>query len=702
MTIRSITRQASPSNARLESLESRRLLANYGNPWPEGSRLTLSFAPDSTPLAQLPSQLMASLDAALPRATWQAQIARALQKWAIHTDINIGHRSDNAATFGATGFTMGDPRFGDIRIGAHEMTSDVLAVSVPYDPARAGTLTGDIFLNTYYNFDGAPYDLMTVMLHEAGHVFGLDHSTDPASPMFARFNNPVSELTAGDIAAIRNLYGNRAPDRFDLTSANDTLGDASSIPTPNNFLGDTPLAAFGDLTTVGDVDFLKFQAPSDDNGYTGPITIQLRSAGISLARPELTVFDSAGVPIGSVSSTSFLGDTLTFTFNAQSDDTEFFIRVDSPATDEFAIGRYAVAVSFDARNVVPQANIDSVLLGPHESVDPQTLRQLFLNATTVYLNPDQSTNNTPSSASPLAPARPGAYEIIGSIERPGDIDFYTIVSPDTFTPVLTLNLWTVDPRGLIPSMSIHGSTARIIANGNRAVTLQLDNVQPSTPITIRVAGDLMGNYFLDIDRAVPVSTLQTFASGSSQVGNIARVDTLYVGESQLMHLLLSVNAHVDPTATLFMQIINEAGNAVFNLWARQGQSASAASVFLTSGIYRVRYLTLGTAVMRPDTTRTVSPDRQPASIQDSSRPSHRPTALAATPTTLQPLLPIRLIYQRPVLSFTLTGSTLSGPIGPSIRNPLLRPRFVHPTLPNHFLYPSGSTTDRFRWVTVVV
>jgi hypothetical protein len=696
------------SRPHLDRLEPRNMLATYGNPWPEASRLTFSFAPDSTPLVSLNSKLFASLNATLPQAAWQSQVARALQTWVVHTDLTIGHRADSGATFGTTGFTLGDPRFGDIRIGAHDMTPGVLAVSVPYDPARAGTLTGDIFLNSSYAFSGQPYDLTTVLLHEAGHVFGLDHSSDPASPMFARFNNPISTLTPADIAAIRALYGNRAPDRFDAAGANNQIGDAVPIPTPNVFNGAAPLAVFGDLTSSADVDYYKFNTPSDDNGYTGPMTIRLQTSGISLMRPSLRVFNSAGVQVGSLDSSSWLGDTLSLTLNVTGDDNEFFLRVDSPAADEFAVGRYALAVFFNATNQATPASIDNVLTGPHENATAEELRQLFLDSTNVYLNADAGANNSIGSSQLIEfTGTTPRTELIGSIESTTDVDFYRATVPGNASAPVTINLWTTDPRGLIPTLRLTDSNgspiaSRVVANGNRTVTLQLDSVSASTEITIEVSGQQTGNYFFTIDRTTPLSQLRTVASGSTLSGRVGsrfrepRVDVLYIAEAQLMHLLLTALPHNDPTARLTMQIQDLAGTVVYSLTALQGTSASAASVFLVPGEYRVRYI-----VQSQPTSQALARTSSSTSAGSSLTSARRGDPLLEKADRFA----IERVHTTdlPQMQFRVQVASLSGPIGPSLRDIRLRPRYLHPSIPDARLFPTGRITrENLEWVAVVV
>src|SRR4051812_45129125 len=101
-----------PTPLGVEALESRDLPATFGTPWPDGQHLTLSFAPDGTPIGGTASNLSAVLDS-------NARLAalRAFQTWAQFANVNIGLMGDTGAAFGTGGAVQGDSRFGDIRVG---------------------------------------------------------------------------------------------------------------------------------------------------------------------------------------------------------------------------------------------------------------------------------------------------------------------------------------------------------------------------------------------------------------------------------------------------------------------------------------------------------------------------------------------------------------------------------------------------------
>src|SRR5262249_45384895 len=171
------------------------------------------------------------------------------------------------------GAIQGDPRFGDVRIGARSLGNNVLAVTAPFN--LFGTSSGNSVLNSdaALSLGGGPnsYDLYTIYLQEAGHAFSIDNSPDPNSVMYEHYMNPRLGLSAGDVAAIQSLYGARSPDAYEGTTGNET------IDTATRFSGSSMEA---DITTTSDVDCYKFRLAPRTNSATvhmntrgvGPLT----------------------------------------------------------------------------------------------------------------------------------------------------------------------------------------------------------------------------------------------------------------------------------------------------------------------------------------------------------------------------------------------------------------------------------------------
>src|SRR5438067_729105 len=108
----------------VEHLESRDTPARFGTPWPDGQHLTLSLAPDGTPIAGSPGNLATFLARLGPDA--RMDVLRAFQNWVVSANLNVGLVADDGSAFGAAGPAQGDPRFGDIRVGGVGLPSDVL------------------------------------------------------------------------------------------------------------------------------------------------------------------------------------------------------------------------------------------------------------------------------------------------------------------------------------------------------------------------------------------------------------------------------------------------------------------------------------------------------------------------------------------------------------------------------------------------
>src|SRR5271170_7708393 len=133
----------------LETLEGRILLySTLGDMWTYDSRITYSFMPDGTSVGGVPSALFSTLNAVAPTATWEAQFEQAASLWETAANVNLALVPDGGEPVGTNGDQQDDPRFGDIRIGAVPLPSDVLAETFLPPPVNGGTDAGDILFNS--------------------------------------------------------------------------------------------------------------------------------------------------------------------------------------------------------------------------------------------------------------------------------------------------------------------------------------------------------------------------------------------------------------------------------------------------------------------------------------------------------------------------------------------------------------------------
>ncbi|MCA9060665.1 MAG: matrixin family metalloprotease, partial [Planctomycetaceae bacterium] len=419
-----------------EVLESRTLLsASGGTNWHDPSALTVSFAPDGTNVLGRESQLFAQLDQLASRQEWQQVAFRALQAWAAPADINIGVVADGGQEFGIPGATQGDLRFGDIRIGSIPLASDVAALSISNNVAMSGTWIGDILINSNADFQSLD-QFYAVMLHEVGHALGMEHSDDPSSPMYESPGAAnAMQPTAGDIAILRRLNGNRLPDANESSRANDTLKRATRIRysnTSSGYEGQTPLLSYGDVTTSNDVDYFFLPTLS---GYAGSLTFSLRVGGFSLLSARMTVLDENGKVLGVASTNGEAGADTEITIQHRDRDSMYLVRVESDArAGDFAIGSYALVTTFDARNQVSPETLQEVLRLRYDFLREEESRPLLLGGQEPSFFDDLHLNDTLASAT-LLKSLSGfdefqEYEATAGIADLNDVDFYQIKSPD--------------------------------------------------------------------------------------------------------------------------------------------------------------------------------------------------------------------------------------------------------------------------------
>lgn len=637
----------------LEQLEERWTPAQFGIPWNDPAHLTMSLAPDGTTAAGQASELFSALDAQMPRDTWQNVLRRAAQTWANVSNINVGLVSDQGQAFGTSGPTQGDKRFGDIRIGGLPMAATELAVSTPPATAVSGTFAGDIFINTAVAY--TPLTLYSVALHEFGHAFGLDHSTDPASVMFPNLNGQRN-LTTGDVSAIRGLYGLRGFDlNEDTRKPNDTLRDASRIKysaASGGYDGSTPVVQYGDLANGTDVDIFVVKPLV---GYTGAMTFRVQTSGISFLAPKITVMDRNGVVLATRQSTSNKGDALTIRLASVVPDREYFLKVEAAPTAAYRVGRFGVAVYFDGLLQPTAISIDSVLRGRYETLAPEKVDQLFQDPGSVLFEDDLHVDDTLAGAVNLRVGpgnpNPNALTTQATLSDATDVDYFRIRTPSAAgRTVVTLTLRAAGANGVVIKPELLDSNGlpvpgKIIANGNNTYTFQATGVAPNRNMFVRVAAPgRTGNYALDVQFGNIPAEVNTFLTGTVPSATTGLSGRLYIARTQLMNFVLDA---ASPGGLLTLTIRDSAGSIVQQLNVRAGNTISTISQILKPGEYSF-------------------------TITASTR-----------------------------MAFTLRGSRVSDPIGPVLDDGTLEPQFQNPD--GTFTFPDGVITSLpYLWLLSVL
>ena len=334
----------------LEGLENRLLLyAALGDQWTYSNRITYSLMPDGTNIGGTPSALFQTLNANIPTATWQQQIAQAASLWEDAANLNLSLVSDDGLPEGTSGDQQGDSRFGDIRIGAIPLPSGVLAETFLPPPANGGTDAGDIVLNSTVNWQvNSNYDLMTVVAHEFGHALGLGESTVPSAVMYGTYNGIKQALASDDIAGIQSIYGAPQFDQFNTGGKRDnTYFTATSI---NSFIGSNAQLVIPslDITTAGDSEWFYLNVPASTNGT---MTITVQSTNLSLLSPKLQVYNSALALVGQASAVGSTGATISVGAGVQAGQ-GYYIKVFA-AGGPAPIGAYGLLVNFGSQPQSP-------------------------------------------------------------------------------------------------------------------------------------------------------------------------------------------------------------------------------------------------------------------------------------------------------------------------------------------------------------
>ena len=578
----------------VERLEDRATPAVFGIPWPDASHLTISFAPDGTSVNGQASQLFQLLSAAEPAPAWQDAILRAFQTWAANANINIAVVPDSGLPMGTGGAIEGDPRFGDIRISAVPLSPGVVAQALPFN-LTAGTWSGDVQLNSNYLFGSGvangQYDLFTVMLHEAGHVFGLPHSDDPTSPMFENFTGVRTSLGAPDVAALQALYGARLPDSYDAKAPNDAAITATRI-TPGS------PAIVGDLTTLSDVDWYQIKT----QGSSGALTIRLQTGGLSLLMPRLNVFDANLNPIASLSAVDHQGNDLVYQFNGAATGGTYYVQIVSATGDVFGIGSYQLFVTSGSGTSVNQGGGSVNLGGGSTSQGGSAFWQGAVN--------DNHTNDTLDTATLLSSkvyqtdAR-FDYTYVGNISDPTDLDFYRVKAPKAAagtTNTMTVMVWTQQPPvGWSPRVDVfdvfgNPVAAQVLVSENGTYAVQVVNAVSNMNYYIEVSAApamvsaASGNYFFGADFGSQAVNMQTLGANTLLAG-FSDAAMLQVSQSQVFHFVLSAGAG-SAGGAVQLAVTDQFGQNVATIMAQAGNTQST-TLLLGPGQYTFTVTNVG-------------------------------------------------------------------------------------------------------------
>ena len=123
------------------------------------------------------------------------------------TVTNFGATSCDRPEFNREGPNANTVIFQDLE-WSHQPTQ-IGVTTVSFDTATGRILGADIEVNTF-GYELTQPQAKFIVMHEAGHFFGLDHSPDPGAVMYSQYDFSSGEpaLSLDDVAAICAAYPN--------------------------------------------------------------------------------------------------------------------------------------------------------------------------------------------------------------------------------------------------------------------------------------------------------------------------------------------------------------------------------------------------------------------------------------------------------------------------------------------------------------
>jgi hypothetical protein len=596
---------------KLELLESRELPTVFGTPWPDGEHLTLSFAPDGTSISGMPSNLQQMLSQLGPQSEYD--ILQAFQTWAVESNINIGLVSDDGSAFGIGRDVQGDPRFGDIRIGGISLPSDVVAISTPY--TAFDDASGDVIVNTTQIFGPSGYNLGTVLMHEAGHAFGLPDNNDPNSVMYTYYQGTETTLAPEDIAAIQALYGVRQPDQYQGSTGNATLATATPY-------GNGSLTA--DLTTAGQVEDYSFYTGLLTNG----VTIQLDAAGLSLLTANLEVLNSRGQVVASTITNDPTNNDLSITLSNVDPLSTYYVQVSAAANNVFGMGSYQLSIAQK-----------SPLSGVTGMVD-QLIADAGLNATLATA--------TSLLSSLVMGGMQSDSNVQGYLNSSSAQDYYRIVVPSSLSssPVnMQVTIWGENGASLNPWVNVYDSLGNELAsqvftaNGNTTL-LQVSGLEPGGTYYIGVSSEsgAVGAFNLSTQVGTPPIQIPLLGAGTLTPSAPQESGGFTLVETAQIHLVLSAGN----AGTVELTVTNAEGETVATM-SVAADRASSIDLIMAAGQYTVTVQSsdgstlnyrIGLAVMTdPVGAQPTDPTTNPQPASPPPPPTTTNTTTATSPPT---------------------------------------------------------------------
>lgn len=623
-------------------------------PWPSARPITVSFAPDLVPIGRYRNELGMTLDAKFSREDWQIEILRALQTWSRYADLQFAVVPDSPRAFGVPGLSQGDPRFGDIRLGAFPQ-QEVLGNAVAYAP-QAGTWAGDVLLDSSQPFGLSTversefaYDLYSVMLHEIGNSLGLvDEEIDTESVMFFAYIEPRVDLSWRDVVAIQSLYGARGADPFEPSERNDSFETAAWIEPGSDFEQTLRLQTSGHLESAADVDVYRFEVPAGlENAW-----LRLEAQGRSLLVGRLTAYDQFGAELVTQEAVSPLRNNAIKEVTSRAAGEEVFVVIEASSWSDFDFGDYQLVIDFNPTGGEPEEGDDEPELERFfEAGDEDLVDVLYDLEGFIDTEVRRETNRARAVELNSPPGlEPGTrFELISTAASSDDIDLFRFVTSETATGIASIELGPLGSATPHFDLRVIDSTGRTLTTAamvKRQSTgehkLTVTGLRPNSSYFVRIALSptraVASNYLLTIDVPNQRSTLSTLGRIRLTPAAPDRFGSLLIRKTQLFRFDLSNDSTDLTRQAVQLTITNASGRVECAVTVRPGAPTSA-YVWLPAGTHYVRFTAItrqGARVLASTTTwrgAALSDDEGPILVDPSGNPISGPQSPAPTPPT---------------------------------------------------------------------
>lgn len=571
---------------------------SFGRPIGLSNRLTVSFVPDGTSVFDQSSQLFSAFSSMFNSDEIQSTILGAFNEWAQHGNLDVGLVSDSGDEFGTSGSSYGDTRFGDVRIGAMPMASDLYAIAIGQGDFVTGTWAGNILFNSNATFDDAEH-FAAVALHEIGHVLGMEHTDNLTSAMH-RFS-VRTDLAPIDIINFQDVYGLRRLDAHDddeITN-NDSQDNATEIKFKNDDQpdGTFPAVVFGDISNVSDIDYFRLDTPKE---YSGPLSFRVVSQGISQLAPRVSLINENNELLDEIESSQLHGDIVLITASDLPDQKLFF-KVDGGSMQ--SLGSYSVIVTLDDNNTISLDHAMKVATGREFlQLDQDDVAEYFADPDSYLLNDDDHSDDDVGSATVLETEK--GYEVgsrfvhRASLLDNTDIDTYKFKSMEfdgSTSYTMNISVRSLERGGMIPKASIMDNAGiavpfQVAVNGQGEYVLQVENVESDKNYFLTVvADDLLpfssGNYELAISYDTSPVVFRNYAEGTIDSGE-KQFHSMHVAESQVIQFAFEADPSTsNPDGMIWATIYDQSGAIIYQVAARSGERRTAKTAFFKPGSY---------------------------------------------------------------------------------------------------------------------